>query len=81
MAPEIIEPPHSIDTVNRRAVFIGCKNIGIPKPQVKWTKNDTELINGRYSITDDGDLRIRLVVLEDYRFDLFTITTILSSFS
>lgn len=62
LAPEITEPPHNVETVDGRAVTIGCKNFGVPKPHVKWTKNNIELTGGRYSTLDNGDLQIRLVV-------------------
>jgi len=63
LAPEITEPPQNVETVDGRAVTIGCKNFGVPKPHVKWTKNNIELTGGRYSTLDNGDLQIRLVLL------------------
>jgi len=61
LAPEITEPPHNVETVDGKSVNIGCKNFGVPKPYVKWTRNNIELTGGRYSTLDNGDLQIRLV--------------------
>ena len=61
LAPEITEPPNKVETVDGRAITIGCKNFGVPKPHVKWTRNNIELTGGRNSILDNGDLQIRLV--------------------
>lgn len=63
LAPEITEPPHNVETVDGRAVTIGCKNFGVPKPHVKWTRNNIELTGGRYLTLDNGDLQIRLVLI------------------
>lgn len=65
LAPEITEPPHNVETVDGRGVTIGCKNFGVPKPHVKWTKNSIELTGGRYLTLDNGDLQIRLVLLNE----------------
>lgn len=62
MAPEITEPPNKVETVDGRDITIGCKNFGVPKPHVKWTRNNIELTGGRYSTLDTGDLQIRLVL-------------------
>lgn len=59
MAPEITESPQNVETVDGRPVTIGCKNFGVPKPHVKWTKNHIELTGGRYLTTESGDLQIK----------------------
>lgn len=61
MAPEITEPPHNVETVDGRPVNIECKHSGVPKPDVKWTRNNIELTGGRYSTLDNGNLQIKLV--------------------
>lgn len=61
LAPEIIEPPDKVETVDGRAITIGCKHFGVPKPHVKWTRNNIELTGGRYLTLNNGDLQIRLV--------------------
>lgn len=61
LAPEITELPHKVNSVVGRLVTIECKHSGIPKPNVKWTRNNIELTGGRYSILDNGNLQIRLV--------------------
>lgn len=66
LAPEINEPPHNVETVDGKSVTIGCKNFGVPKPHVKWTRNNIELTGGRYSTLDNGDLLIRLVLLKTF---------------
>ncbi|XP_050425383.1 neuroglian isoform X2 [Adelges cooleyi] len=58
LAPEITIPPKNVETVDGRTVTIGCKNFGVPKPHVKWTRNNIELTGGRYSTLSDGDLQI-----------------------
>ncbi|KAL4121128.1 hypothetical protein QTP88_013693 [Uroleucon formosanum] len=65
LAPEITEPPNKVETVDGRAITIGCKNFGVPKPQVKWTRNNIELTGGRYSTLDTGDLQISEVGFTD----------------
>ncbi|VVC24599.1 Hypothetical protein CINCED_3A009632 [Cinara cedri] len=65
LAPEITEPPHNVETVDGRAITIGCKNFGVPKPHVKWTKNNIELTGGRYTTLDSGDLQISEVGFTD----------------
>lgn len=59
LPPEINEPPHDVETVDGRPVIIGCKNFGVPKPHVKWMRNNIELTGGRYSTLNNGDLQIR----------------------
>lgn len=63
MAPEINEFPHNVETVDGRPVTFGCKNFGVPKPHVKWTRNNIELTGGRYSTLNNGDLQIRFVLV------------------
>lgn len=63
LPPEISEPPHKVETVDGRSVTIECKNFGVPKPQVKWTRNNIELTGGRYSTLNNGDLQIRYVLI------------------
>ncbi|XP_050520545.1 neuroglian isoform X2 [Daktulosphaira vitifoliae] len=65
LAPEITEPPNNVETVDGRTVIIGCKNSGVPKPQVKWTRNLIELTGGRYTILSNGDLQINDVGFTD----------------
>lgn len=62
-APEITEPPHNVVAVDGKSVNISCKNFGVPKPYVKWTRKNIELMGNRYLILDNGDLQIRYVKL------------------
>lgn len=59
-SPEIAE---NIITVDKYNVTLGCNITGRPKSRIKWTKNDVELAGGQYSIIENGDLVIRLVLL------------------
>lgn len=60
LAPNITEPPSNIDTVNDgRTVTIKCKHFGMPKPHIKWLRNNEELAGDHYSTLDNGDLQIR----------------------
>lgn len=61
LAPEITEPVDNVQTFEGSATtLIGCKSFGVPKPNVKWIRNNIELTGGRYSTLDSGDLQIRL---------------------
>jgi len=62
LAPEITESSLEIETVDGVAITIRCKHFGVPKPYVKWTKNNIKLTGGRYLTQDNGDLQIRLVL-------------------
>lgn len=60
MAPNITEPPSNIDTVDDgRAITIKCKHFGMPKPHIKWLRNNEELTDERYLILDNSDLQIK----------------------
>lgn len=62
LAPEIIEFPLDVKTFEgSTTTIITCKPYGVPKPHIKWIRNRIELTGGRYSISDSGDLEIRLV--------------------
>lgn len=61
LAPEIIDPPRSEETVDGRTVTLICHVFGAPKPLVKWIRGGIELTGGRYSVLDNGDLEIRCV--------------------
>ena len=61
LAPKITEPLNKVETIVGRTITIGCKNFGVPKPHVTWTRNNIKLTGGRYSILYNGDLQIRLV--------------------
>lgn len=62
-APTITEFTHNVETVDGNPVTLKCKNFGSPKPHIKWTKNNIELTNRRYSTQDNGNLQIRFVLL------------------
>jgi len=62
LAPEITELPLNVKTFDgSTTTIIKCKPYGVPKPHVKWIKNDIELTGGRYSTLDNGDLQLRSV--------------------
>ncbi|XP_025407502.1 neuroglian-like [Sipha flava] len=65
LAPEITEPPHNVETVDGRPVNLECKHSGVPKPDVKWTRNNIELTGGRYSTLENGNLQISEVGFTD----------------
>ena len=47
--------------------MISCRPVGSPKPKVTWYKGSTKLDNSgnKYSVSDDGTLRILNVVKSD----------------
>jgi len=64
LAPEIVELPQNVKTYQGSTTVIICKPSGVPKPHTKWTRNNIEITGGRYTILDNGDLQIRLVVIK-----------------
>lgn len=65
LAPEITEPPQNEATVNNQKVTMICRVFGVPKPEVKWVRNQRELTGGRYVIQENGDLLINDIQFGD----------------
>ena len=66
LPPEIIDPPEKeTKAVVTSNVVLKCRVFGAPKPDVKWQKDDTPLNGANYEIINDGDLRIKNVLVTD----------------
>lgn len=66
LPPEIVDPPEKeTRAVVTSDVILKCRVFGAPKPDVKWQKDDTPLNGANYEILEEGDLKIRNVLVTD----------------
>lgn len=66
LPPEIIEAPDPVTSaVVTSSVTMKCRVFGAPKPKVKWLRNGIEVQGSRYTVLEEGDLRIVDVIVTD----------------
>lgn len=66
LPPEIIDPPEKeTRAVVTSEVMLKCRVFGAPKPDVTWDKDGTPVSGEKHEILDNGDLRIRNVMVTD----------------
>ncbi|XP_055486591.1 roundabout homolog 2-like, partial [Leucoraja erinacea] len=64
-APTFVRRPINLVVLEDEGVEFHCQMQGDPQPTVRWRKDDTDVVRGRYDIKEDNTLRIKRVTTND----------------
>ncbi|XP_033097959.1 peroxidasin homolog [Anneissia japonica] len=65
-APQFVQKPDNINVLAGHNVEIQCSANGYPRPDIKWTKNDQDVLDdNRFTLLSSGSLHITSVHFED----------------
>ncbi|KAG4070890.1 hypothetical protein HA402_011116 [Bradysia odoriphaga] len=65
LPPEFVERPQNVSSVDGHDVTFRCRVFGLPAPEVKWSRNESDVTGERYQTLANGDLTIRNISFTD----------------
>ncbi|XP_037049599.1 neuroglian-like [Bradysia coprophila] len=65
LPPEFVERPQNVSSVDGHDVTFRCRVFGLPAPEVKWSRNESDVTGERYQTLANGDLTIHNIGFAD----------------